>query len=89
METINIPSGSYSHKFDVTGRHEYIKKIVTKEVTLPGFKISNGPITRQEWQALAEATHIEGTDITYPKYLVPLTKEVQKRRYRRNDSSRV
>ena len=31
VETINIPSGSYSHNFDVTGRHEYIKKIVTKE----------------------------------------------------------
>ena len=79
VETINIPSGSYSHNFDITGRHEYIKKIVTKEVTLPGFKISNGPITRQEWQELAKATYIEGSDDNLPlNTWCPLAKEVHK-----------
>lgn len=57
VETITIPGGTYAHTFDITGRHEYIKKIVTKEVTLPSFKISNGPITRKEWQAVAEASN--------------------------------
>ena len=57
VETITIPGGIYAHTFDITGRHEYIKKIATKEVTLPSFKISNGPITREEWQAVAEASN--------------------------------
>lgn len=57
VETITIPSGSYAHTFDITGRHDYIKRIVTKEVTLPSFKISDGPITREEWQAVAKASN--------------------------------
>lgn len=57
VETITIPGGTYAHTFDITGRHEYIKKIVIKEVTLPDLKISNGPITRKKWQAVAEASN--------------------------------
>ena len=53
------------------------KKIVTKGVTLPSFKISDGPITRKEWQAVANATHIEGSSDNLPlNTWFPLTQDL-------------
>lgn len=77
VETINIPGGIYVHTLDVTGRHDHIKKIVTKEVTLPSFKISDGPITRREWQAVANAPYIEGSSDNLPlNTWFPLTQDL-------------